>query len=402
MKIFSKKNFSFLILILLLFPFNLLYNKGGYAQETAEEAEWVCEDRQKIDLPYITQKKILTENTLGVPVGKSTDMIEATAKEIIYRLYLIEEAATKEVAAAKRMRELIEECGAENCTPECEKKPIKTDVICGPMSINPEDCGDDCKIKKCPPWSPWPDEDCKICKVVTGYSCEVESCTGEVCPPGIDVELAEIQRQAEEIELNYNVIASFFNLRFLPITLCRIQYGIETKADLYNCIEVPGWLDSILQGLSGSLDQISKDVCHELCYVHPVDQCGKLCISPVDFYTTGTPHIEGYLDKSRKILIDCAVKPYEWTAYAAGETPGQLLLGCKEILYYQIPIHSYLGGDYLTSTLSYSKAEFSTACYGNDYCTVAKEGKLPAGFPSPPYPFPCAEDYFCCYSKMED
>lgn len=243
MKKFSKKVISLIIVILLSFSLNLVYNsvvdildivhynqrKGVFAfiPEEPEKEVTICEHSEEIDFPYITEIRPLAENKLEIPIGRAIEKIESVSEMIVNTLPVLIDAAAYEAQASEEMSGLIDQCGKEGidteenpfdftCIPDCmcqfdhweysecdcydscpEGKSRCDESHCGgdcdelKTQCSPADGYEPCDISKCGGWRP----DCTACycKEIERDCCCIKTpiyiciacvCTCDTCPIG--------------------------------------------------------------------------------------------------------------------------------------------------------------------------------------------------------------------------
>jgi len=236
-KIISKSLRKIIILSLfsgLFFVFNFSYNQKGeiLARETKkvpEDTLAVCEETEPIDCALCSCKAVCAEeeidigqacgcgggmvgtqtcccpefaveNKLEIPIGKTTDEMEAWAKKIIEKADEIIRATQKEMGYAERMVELVQECGADNCEPDCDK----TEGLRNPHCVEfcgdgKKECPDNCEPPCTPDFGFPPEVNICCCDIYTHCEGEGNPCKGDPCPPEIGDKLSAIETEADSI-----------------------------------------------------------------------------------------------------------------------------------------------------------------------------------------------------------
>lgn len=393
--------FSFL-LSYLVFPNNDISAQREPPEE--ELATFLCEDVKQIKTLGLTQRKNLTENILEIPIGKSVDFTEYMADILIEQSLIMANAASAEAKLALEVVSTVDQCGQGICNP-----------VCG---FEEEDCNGEWKCDSCSPkkqCSPC----CGICGQVpadlivscpgtpicccdTCRKCVNKPCSGPLCPLFSDI-LENIEEQALIVDSAWGRIEDFFSDRFWPIWLYEEQYGMAFQEAnkshilgvLNDYVAVPSWLQDAIcvdaEYCSTNADAVAKGICFRLS-----NQEAKknFCITPIEFNivvprdNSGKPEtgIEGYLDKARTRLADCAVRPHDIESAMRGEIAGEFLFSCQGLLDSQVPVHSFINR-------IGSPDGPQDECYGNLYCKAMIEGGKPTRYEETP----CADDYFCCY-----
>jgi hypothetical protein len=319
---------SILAFALFSFPSVLVYNKNrALAQEKI--APLICEQGSSL----------IQENELEIQIGRTTDYTEYLADQIISEMAIMILAAGQQIRASQELTDLVEQCSADLCQPECVKKcDSYTCRTCPPGEIVPVTCNVTCSSDELCCRNPYYGDYCRGCEPGEKFSpavcsskckkcesdeiccattrCDGEPCSGEPCPAEIQTKLDEILYQAGIVEDK--------------------QASIRSLWEEMNT-EVPPMLE-----------------------------------------------------RARTGFAKCVVRPIREASVSRGLLESKMLLDCRKVLESSIPIHTKFSK--VIGIGQYEIGPLKEGCYGSVYCEkLYNKGK---DLPYPPPP--CAEDYFCC------
>lgn len=362
---------SSLVLISLVFLLKISF-LGNKNKATAQTI--ICEETAMVDGQE--------QNALEIPIGKAVDQAEYLAEEIAIHAREIINTIPLEIQAVNELSSLAQQCGAANdegiqiyCEPDCREEEICGTCSCrGCHTDTPRDMR--CHYTVCTS-NITPDHICccdnnlSNCSAGSSATCShTRSCDPETerRNPGI----CDSQCQECHNEENRSDCCCTIHMECISYH-CNNAGGRDRACP----VGIPNQV-AIISGHNSSILQ------HQAAIIPLFEQFGE----PSD---TDRDLVMPKLEESRRKLFDCVVTPGEAAAVLRGDISGKWLVSCDALLSYFIPVHSYLpfrdgAGNIITPE------QLEQDCYGHTYCEALEQWDE-----TPPYDYPCANDYYCCF-----
>ncbi len=310
------------------------------------------------------------QNALEIPIGKAVDQAEYLADQIASHAREIINIVPSQIQAVNDLSALAQKCGAMDdngvqlyCVPDCRQVKV---------------CGE-CHGRGC--------------DTETENECSIGLCASEIvvnkvccCAKGTSDPLGLASGCNDDESNNPSVCSGADKTDCEGKSHCCCTTSMDCEP--FPCQNAPG-LDracplgllnqaAIVSGFTGSI------VAHQEAIPPLIEGFGSSNDTDRDL-------VLPKLEESRRKLFDCVVTPGEAAAVLRGDTSGKWLVSCDALLSYFIPVHSYLpfrdgNGDIITPE------ELEQDCYGQTYCDALNQQDE-----TPPYDYPCANDYYCCF-----